>query len=679
MAAGVPLEAAERAVALRDEVTYHNDRYYADAPEIADFEFDQLLRELLDLEAQYPALVDPESPTQRPGATRQSTFEPAEHVVPMLSLDNAFSLDELVAWAERVAKQITDPVEYVTEPKMDGLAISLLYEGGRFVRAATRGDGRVGENVTENVRTISQVPSVLRGERVPDRLEVRGEVYMSLAAFDALNAAQLAAGKPPVVNPRNAAAGSLRQKNPEITASRELAVFCYQLGVVDGGPALATHHETLEWMEELGFPVNPATARHGAITDVYAECNSLLGRRHALGYDIDGVVVKVDSLLQRNELGFTAKAPRWAIAYKFPPEERTTLLRGIKVGIGRTGRATPYADLEPVFVGGVTVSSATLHNATEVARKDVRPGDTVVVRRAGDVIPEVVGPILAKRPPGLAPWEFPTHCPDCAEELVRLDDEANHRCVNPECPARQWRQIIYFVGRGALDIEGVGEERIAQFVDAGLIADAADLYSLTAEQITALPRLGELSAAKMLAEIDASRSRPVWRVLVALGIREIGPSAAQALAAHFGSLDAVFGATQEELEAVDGVGAIMATTLRDWYAVPRNHAFVEKLRAAGLRFVDEPDERTAPDQPQFLDGTTWVLTGTLPSGRTRDEASAEITARGGKVTGSVSKKTSYVLAGESAGSKLTKAEQLGVPVLDEAAFEAVLARGSLEP
>lgn len=666
--------ASARAQALRTEIEYHNDRYYNDEQEIADAEFDALLRELIAIETAYPELIVDDSPTQLPGTVRQSSFAPAEHVVPMLSLDNAFSREELEAWGQRVAKLVDVEVTYVCEPKMDGLAISLLYRDGKFVRGATRGDGRVGEDVTENVRTISDVPARLRGARIPAELEVRGEIYMSARAFAALNEAQALAGKPLVVNPRNAAAGSLRQKDASITASRELSLFCYQLGSVVGGPELATHSETLEWLSELGFQVNPNTVRHHTIEAVYDECDALLDRRHSLGYDIDGVVIKVDELAARAAMGFTSKAPRWATSFKFPPEERTTILRDIHVSIGRTGRATPFAMLEPVFVGGVTVSTATLHNEDEVARRDVRPGDTVIVRRAGDVIPEVAGAVLAKRPKDSQPWVFPTHCGQCHEPLVREPGAANHRCLNTQCPARQWSNIVYFASRGAMDIEGLGDERIAQFVDAGLIADVGDIYTLTADSIASIPRLGEKSANALVAAIDGSRQRPAWRVLVALGIKHVGPSASQAMAQQFGSLDNVFQADFDALVAVEGVGAVIAESLRNWYEVERNQMLVEKLRANGVRF-DIADSRAQPrvDAPQTFSGQTFVLTGTLAN-RTREIAAEEIVARGGKVTNSVSKKTSYVVAGDAAGSKLAKAESLGVTVLDEDAFEALLSQ-----
>ncbi len=613
---------------LRRDIARHNDLYYgADAPEVSDAEYDELVRELARLEAEHPDLAAQESPTQRPGAAAASTFAPVEHIVPMLSLDNAFSLDDLHAWHERIAKLVDEPVSYVTEPKMDGLAISTLYQDGRFVRAATRGDGWVGEDVTENVRTIADVPKRLRGRSLPARVEVRGEVYMTLEAFTTLNAAQAAAGRTPVVNPRNGAAGSLRQKDAAITAARGLSMFCYQLGVCEGGPNLRSHHETLEWLAEIGFAVNPNIRRHTTIDAVHKECTSLEARRHSLGYEIDGAVVKVDRLDQRAQMGATSKAPRWAIVYKFPPEERTTLLRDIHVSIGRTGRATPFAMLEPVFVGGVTVSTATLHNEDEVARRGVRPGDTVVVRRAGDVIPEVVGPVLSKRPSRSTPWVFPSACPDCGKPLVRPEGEANHRCVNLDCPARQWQRIVFFASRGAMDIEGMGEERVGQLVDAGLLVDAADIYSLTPEALAAMPRLADKSAHALVRAIEASKQQPLARLLVALGIKHVGPSAAQALERSLGSLDAIAAASVDDFDAIDGVGPIIAESIVSWFDDERNRAFVEKLRSAGVNFTAPERPADAPRHAPTMAGLTFVLTGTMER-HTREAATAAIEARG---------------------------------------------------
>ena len=453
-------------------------------------------------------------------------------------------------------------------------------------------------------------------------------------------------------------------------------LYTYQIGAKEGGPRLRTHQELLEWLTKLGFPVNPHIEAFDDLDSVYAFCEHVEEQRHALGYDIDGVVVKVDDLAQREEMGFTSRAPRWAIAYKFPPEEKTTILRDIEVSIGRTGRATPFAVLEPVFVGGANVGMATLHNEDDVKRKDVRPGDTVVVRRAGDVIPEVVGPVLAKRPPKTRPWKFPKKCPVCGEPLVRVEGEANHHCVNVDCEAQRVQRLVHWAGRGALDIEGLGEERVRQFVDAGLLEDAADIYALRVDKLVNLERIGDRSAQLLVDAIEGSKTRPLWRVLVGLGINHVGPTAAQALSQAFPDLDAIMHAGEEQLTQIDGVGPTIAQSLASWFAIDRNQRLIDRLRDAGVNFTGEPVDEVAAEDAT-LAGLTFVITGSLEH-RSRDEAGAEITARGGKVTGSVSKKTSYVVVGESPGSKLTKAEQLGVAVLDEAGFEALLEHGPME-
>ena len=671
------VDPATRAEELAAQIRYHRERYYNDDdPEIADAEFDELVRELEALIAEHPEVDTGDTPLAEVGAPIAATFAPVRHVVRMMSLDNVFDRDELFAWYARIEKALTDPVQFVGEPKLDGLAISILYEDGALVRAATRGDGEVGEDVTANVATIGVIPHSLRGESHPARLEVRGEVFMPLASFEELNRRQGDAGERLFANPRNAAAGSLRQKDPRITESRDLAFFAYQLGVLEGGPALTSHHQTLEWLRDLGLPVNDHIELLDTIDAVYAFCERMRESRHSFGYDIDGAVVKVDDLRQREELGFTSKAPRWATAYKFPPEEKTTLLHKIMVSIGRTGRATPFAQLEPVFVGGSTVGLATLHNEDEVARKDVREGDTVIVRKAGDVIPEVVGPVLAKRRKGARKWRFPTACPVCAQPLVRLEGEANHRCVNFECPAQRVQRIVFFAGRSAMDIEGLGEERVTQFVQAGLLADAADIYDLTVEKLVPLERIGERSAQMLVDAIDASRSRPLAKLLVGLGIFHVGPPTAVALARELGSLDAIADATDDDLVAVEGIGPVIAASIRAFFAVERNRELIEKLRAAGVNF-EGPAPATAPEGAATLAGLTFVLTGTL-EGLTREQAEAEITARGGKVTSSVSKKTSYVVAGTSPGSKLAKAEQLGVPVVGEAELRELFDHGADE-
>jgi DNA ligase (NAD+) len=667
-------KAKARVVQLRELIEYHNDRYFVfDEPDVSDAEFDALVRELRELEAQYPALVTPDSPTQRPGGRPVSTFASVTHRVPMLSLDNAFSRDELLAWGTRIERLVPQKVCFVAEPKLDGLAVSLTYGNGRLVTGATRGDGVTGEDVTENLRTIRAIPKELRGKNPPALLEVRGEVFMPLAAFEALNRRQGEAGERLFTNARNAGAGSLRQKDPRITATRDLTIYTYQVGAKEGGPRLRTHQELLQWLTKLGFPVNPHIEAFDDLDAVFAFCERIEEQRHSLGYDIDGVVVKVDDLGQREEMGFTSRAPRWAIAYKFPPEEKTTVLRDIEVSIGRTGRATPFAVLEPVFVGGANVGMATLHNEDDIKRKDVRPGDTVVVRRAGDVIPEVVGPVLAKRPPNTKPWRFPKKCPVCGEPLVRVEGEANHHCVNVDCEAQRVQRLVHWASRGALDIEGLGEERVRQFVDAGLLEDAADVYTLTVDKLVPLERIGERSAQLLVDAIAGSKTQPLWRVLVGLGINHVGPTAAQALASSFADLDSIMNADEETLTQIDGVGPTIAQSLRSWFSIDRNERLVNRLRESGVNFTGEPAPVVAAADAT-LAGLAFVLTGALEH-RSRDEAAAEIAARGGKVTGSVSKKTSYVVVGEGPGSKLTKAEQLGVPVLDEAAFEQLLERG----
>jgi DNA ligase (NAD+) len=673
MSPGPAPDPAARVRELRELVEHHNERYYLSEPEISDAEFDELLRELRDLESAHPELVTPDSPTQRAGVARiGATFAAVDHVVPMMSLDNAFSREELDAWYQRISRIVTDPIAFVGEPKLDGLAISLLYEDGELRRGATRGNGVTGEDVTANIATITTIPHRLSEKKVPARIEVRGEVFMPLASFEELNRRQGDAGERLFANPRNAAAGSLRQKDPRITASRDLDFFSYQLGVLEGGPRLRSHHETLQWLRDLGFPVNPSIEQLADLDEVARFCEQMLEQRHDFGYEIDGAVVKVDDLAQREEMGATSKAPRWAIAYKFPPEEKTTRLHNIFVSIGRTGRATPFAQLEPVFVGGSTVGLATLHNEDEVARKDVRPGDTVVVRKAGDVIPEVVAPVVVegkRRPPR---WKFPKSCPVCGADLVRLEGESDTYCVNVECPEQQVQRICHFASRGAMDIEGLGEERVRQFVAAGLLTDAGDVYSLSVEQLLPLERMAQKSAENLVDAIEESKGRGLARVLVGLGIRHLGPTAAQAVARAMGSLEAIEQASVEELTATDGVGRVIAESIERFFGVEGNVQVVEKLKKGGVDLT-APVVRVA-EEDATLAGLTFVLTGGLES-HTRDGAQAAIEARGGKVTSSVSKKTSFVIAGESPGSKLAKAESLGVPVLDDAAFVELLEHG----
>jgi DNA ligase (NAD+) len=690
-ATGDPDDPVRRAEELGRLIRHHNERYYAlDDPEISDADYDALVRELRAIEERHPELVSPESPTQVVGAgSTAATFAPVEHRVPMTSLDNAMDDTELIAWGERVVRGLGErpegstPLRFVCELKIDGLAMSLRYEHGRLVQAATRGDGRVGEDVTANVATIAAVPKVLPGG-APEVLEVRGEVYLPVEAFERLraakeaeNAARVSAGRKPEpvpVNPRNAGAGSLRQKDARVTAERGLAFWSYQLGELVGGPDFVAHHETLEHLGALGFPVNPEIRVVDDLDAVHAYCRHWQEHRHDLGYEIDGVVVKVDDLAQREQLGFTSRAPRWAIAFKFPPEERTTILRDIQVSIGRTGRATPFAVLEPVFVGGSTVGMATLHNQDQVRVKDVRPGDTVVVRKAGDVIPEVVGPVLSLRPADSVPWEFPTQCPcDLRSELVRPEGEADTRCVEPECPYQRDQRIIYWASRGAMDIEGLGERTVLQLSDAGLVRDPADIYFLTVEQLLTLDGFARMSAEKLVTAIEGSRHRPLPKLLTALGAKGLGPSASESISRALGSLDAVMAASEADLASVDGVGPTIAASIVRWFAKPVNREMVDKLRAAGVEF----GRVEVSFQPQVLAGRAVVVTGSL-EGFGREDAERAIKDRGGKSPGSVSAKTFAVVVGAEPGaSKVTKAEQLGVPMIDEVGFVHLLETGEL--
>ncbi len=678
---------ASRVEALRAEIAHHNERYHTlDDPEISDADYDALVRELRRIEADHPELEDSTSPTNQVGGAISATFSSVVHRVPMMSLDNAMDGDELRAWADRVVKGLDGEVPtFVCELKFDGLAISLRYEDGQFVQAATRGDGRVGEDVTANVATIADVPARLVAgdgvDAVPSVFELRGEVYMTRSSFEQLNERAMAAGEKAFVNPRNSAAGSLRQKDPAMTASRNLSFWGYQLGEVVGGPDFTSHVAALEFAAGLGFPVNDHLRSFSTIDEVIAHCAYWQEHRHDLDYEIDGVVVKVDDAGQRDRLGVTSRAPRWAIAFKFPPEERTTTLLDIMVSVGRTGRATPFAVLEPVFVGGSTVAMATLHNQDQVALKDVRPGDTVVVRKAGDVIPEVVGPVLSLRPADSEPWVFPTHCPRCGTALVRPEGESDTRCVAPDCPAQRDQKIAYFASRGAMDIEGLGEQMVEKLTAAHLVHDPADLYGLTVEQLVSLDRVGPTSAQNLVDEIEKSKTRPLPKLLTALGVRHLGPAASLALTNAFHTLDAIMSKSEEELAAVEGVGGVIADTIVSWFAQDVNRAYIERLRSAGVSFGDpgaaEAAEAARAATPQTLEGKAVVVTGTL-AGYNREAAEEAITSRGGKSPGSVSKKTLALVVGDSPGaSKLTKAESLGVPILDEAGFEHLLATGEL--
>ncbi|HVX17553.1 MAG TPA: NAD-dependent DNA ligase LigA [Acidimicrobiales bacterium] len=671
-----PPEVVARVAALRAELIEHNRRYYElDEPTIADAEYDALVRELQALEGEHPELLTPDSPSQRVSGFAPTLFAPVRHAEPMMSLDNVFDVADLLTWGERNERRLGDAaVHYVCELKIDGLAISIRYEGGRLVQAATRGDGRTGEDVTGNVRTIGVIPKRLAAG-APEVLEVRGEIYMSATAFAELNRHQGEAGLRLFANPRNAAAGSLRQKDPGVTASRELAMWCYQLGQVEGGPDFTTHWQTLEFLGDLGFPVNPEIRTFDELSRVHEFAEHWQEHRHDLDYEIDGAVVKIDELAQRDQLGSTSRAPRWAIAVKFPPEERTTKLRNISISVGRTGRVTPFAELEPVFVGGVTVGMATLHNEDQVAQKDVRPGDTVIVRRAGDVIPEVVGPVLAERPKGLRKWTFPTICPcPVKSTLVRAEGEAQHRCVHPACPFQRAGAIIHFASRGAMDIEGLGEQRVYLFADLGLLGDIGDIYSIDGDRLRGLEGFGDTSVDNLLAAIEVSKERPLANVLVGLNIRHLGPAGAEALTGAFGNLDKIIAAPEQALAAVEGVGPVIAASVRAWFDDPAHLAVVDKLRAAGVNF-DAPADQVVLEPT--LAGKSVVVTGTL-DGYSREAAEAAIKARGGKSPGSVSKRTTAVVVGAEPGaSKVTKAEELGIPILDEPAFERLLATGEL--
>ena len=697
--AGGPGDLA-RAAELRELIRYHNERYHTfDTPEIPDAEYDALFRELQELEAARPELKTEDSPTGATGARGLGLFQEVRHRVPMMSLDNAFEETELRAWAERLRRQVPDleldRLAFSCEPKVDGVAMSLTYEKGRFVQAATRGDGVSGEDVTANVATVKSVPHTLREAAgpYPDLLEVRGEIYMPLADFAAMNTRQEAAGEKLFVNPRNSAAGSLRQKDPAMTAARPLSFWAYAVGDVEGAAKVgtwpaATQTATLALLARAGLPVSPDARSVAGIGAVVDRCRQLAEARHDLAYEIDGVVTKVDDLTMHQLLGATARAPRWAIAFKFPPEERTTKLLSIEVTIGRTGRATPQGHLEPVFVGGSTVAVATLYNEDQVHVKDVRPGDVVIVRKAGDVIPEIVGPVLkgpgvpARRKPT---WKFPHTCPSCHEPLVRLPGESDTYCTNIDCPEQRVQRIAHYASRSAMDIEGLGEERVVQLVDAGLIVDPADLYQLSVEKLVALERFAEISAANLVAAIAASTAQPLSRLLVALGIRHLGPTGARAVARAFGTLDAITGAPEAELAAVDGIGAVIAASVAEFLASPTNVAVVERLRRAGVGMVEPgPAAATAGGGagaagalPQTLAGLTVVVTGAVP-GYTREAADEAIMARGGKAPGSVSKKTFALVVGDAPGaSKLKKADELGVPVVAAAGFEALLESGSL--
>jgi DNA ligase (NAD+) len=664
---------AGRAEELREALRYHDYRYHVlDDPEISDIEFDTLFRELQAIEGEHPELVTPDSPTQRIGGPASDLFAPVRHREQMFSMDNVENLDDLEAWEARLARILgRAPEGFACELKIDGLAVSLTYEGGKLTRGATRGDGVTGEDITANVRTIGAIPLVLRGV-APDVMEIRGEIYMPLSAFEELNARQAEAGERPYVNPRNTAAGSVRQKDPAVTAGRQLSIWVYQLGYLAGGPDLATHTDQMAWLRELGLPVNPENRRVKDVAAVEAYVRAAAEARHSHDYEIDGIVIKVDSLADQRELGFTAKSPRWAVAYKLPPEEKTTTLRAISINVGRTGAVTPYAELEPVFVGGVTVTNATLHNEGEIHRKDLREGDTVIVRRAGDVIPEVVGPVLSQRPSGAAVWAMPQRCPFCGNAIVLPEGEAKAKCTGGyECPSRLREHLAHFAGRGAMDIEGLGYKTIDLLLGESIIDDPADIYTLAPDDLLDREGWGEVSVTNLLNAIDAAKDRDLWRLLAGFGIDHVGGTVARTLARRFRSMDALGSASVDDITAIDGIGPEIATSVVDWFADPDNRELIAKLAAAGVRMADPADESATGD---LLEGVTVVITGTL-DGFTRDEAKTAVEARGGKVTGSVSGKTAAVVVGASPGSKATRAEELGVPLLDEAGFTRLLEEG----
>jgi DNA ligase (NAD+) len=664
-------DAKVRVEELREQLNEHSYRYHVlDDPVVSDAEYDELMRELLGLEERFPELVTPDSPTQRVGVTPADLFAPIQHRAPMLSLDNAFDEAEVRAWAARVEREVGAGATYSCELKIDGVAIALTYEDGSLVQGATRGDGRTGEDITANVRTVRSVPQRLRTRQPPRLLEVRGEIYFPTSAFERLNEQLLERGARPFANPRNAAAGSLRQKDPRITASRPLSLWCHSFGYADG-IRFDSHSGFLAWCREVGLPVAPTSDVRKDIRGVFAFIEHWGEDRHSVDWDIDGVVVKVDRRQLQEELGATSHAPRWAIAYKFPPEERTTLLRTIDVHVGRTGKVTPFAWLEPVSVGGVTVTTATLHNLDEVHRKDVRNGDTVIVRRAGDVIPEVVGPVLAKRKKSARRWKMPATCPACGTPLVRPPGEADYRCPNTRgCPMQQEEWLFAFASRGAMDIEGLGYKTGTLLRDRDLIADPGDIYGLTAEQLATLPGFKERSISNLLSSIEASKDRPIWRLLVGLNIRHVGEHVAQVLARAFGSIDAVAAATEEEIDAVEEIGPEIARSVFEWFHDEQNLQLVEKLRSAGVRTADPAVEAPADGA---LAGKTIVLTGGLVA-LSRDEATQVAQDAGARVASSVSKKTDFVVVGENAGSKAARAEQLGVETIDETEFLSRLGR-----
>tara|TARA_B100000902_G_scaffold39149_1_gene46582 strand:- start:8621 stop:10645 length:2025 start_codon:yes stop_codon:yes gene_type:complete len=662
---------------LRTEIRRHNVAYYdSDSPSISDEEWDYLMRELRNLEAKYPESYDPASPTENVGGTPSQIFAPVQHSVPMMSLDNAFDDSELDQWVKKIERRLETSSgisEFCCELKFDGLAISIRYEDGKLVQAATRGDGSIGEDVTHNVLTIRDIPKYLKG--APQVLEVRGEVYLRISEFEKLNKKAEQLGEKTYVNPRNAAAGSIRQKNSAVAAQRNLSFWAYQIGRISGGPVLESHFGTLKYLRSLGLPVNKnaekvTTGEEG----LRAYINEYRQKKSSFDYEFDGIVIKVDSLQIQEELGATAKAPRWALAFKLPPEEQTTKLLDIEVSIGAAGSATPFAVLEPVFVGGVTVSTATLHNSDQVREKDVRPGDTVIVRRAGEVIPEVVGPVLDKRPIDLPQWKFPKSCPSCGADLSRPEGEARHRCTNYFCPRQVRGRVEHFAQRTAMDIEHLGEQTIDLFVTEGLMNDVGDLYTLDFQKIQSFEGFGETSVNNLQRAIESSKSKTLGNLIFGLSIPHVGRTNADLLAVSFGYLDSIIEASLDELEAIEGLGPVIASSVFNYFREPKHRAMIEKFRSAGVNFEGPSTEQT----DNTLEGKVIVVTGTL-EGFTRDQIAEAITSRGGKSPGSVSGKTSALVVGSNpGGSKLKKAEELGIPILDEIGFQNLLISGEID-
>jgi DNA ligase (NAD+) len=659
-------DAKTRIEELSEQLHHHEYRYHVlSDPEISDAEYDELMRELKGLEEEFPELVTPDSPTQRVGGRPSELFAPVRHRVRMLSLDNAFSWEELNAWGKRVERALGRQPEFVCELKIDGLAVSLTYEDGRYVQGATRGDGLIGDDITANIRTVRSVPMRLQGESHPKVLEVRGEVYLPVKAFEKLNRELAERGERTFANPRNAAAGSLRQKDPAVTASRPLRLWCHGIGAVEGR-RFQRHSEILESLKDAGLPVDPHIERVGSLEEVFAFCESWQKNRHSIDYEIDGVVVKVDQVALQEELGATSHAPRWAIAYKFPPEERTTVLRKIAVNTGRTGIVTPFAILEPVYVGGVTVGRATLHNEDEVKRKDVREGDTVIIRRAGDVIPEVVGPVLSKRPRNSRPWRFPKRCPSCGTELARKEGEAYRRCPNKRgCPSQNIEWLFHFASRGAMDIEHLGYKTGIAMLDLGLVKDPADIYKLTDQDLAQLPGYKEKSIANLRGSIEASKDRELWRLLVALNIPHVGGHVAWVLTRAFPSIDRLKKASVEELNAVEEIGPEIAQSVYEWFHDEVNLRLLDRLRKHGVRMEEKQEVLAKAEGP--LSGKTIVITGGLES-MPRSQAEEAAQDAGAKVASTVSKKTDFVVVGENPGSKYDRALQLGVETIDEEEF-----------